>query len=232
MICIAINSIEIIVTQIGLSDQQLKSRGKTMKFENGRLLKSLVVFQVILALSGCASQDSARIADAKAASSAVQVKDDSNRNLVKSSSTVTPKSDTLISSSAVTGESSATRDQSDMKESVGLSKALEQIYFDFDSSALSDDARKSLAKNADILKKNASVDLLIEGNCDERGSDQYNIALGEKRAKAAMKYLVAMGIPERKLSVISYGEEKPAVTGHDENAWHQNRRDEFKVLAK
>ena len=109
--------------------------------------------------------------------------------------------------------------------------AFEKIYFDFDSYVLSQQARDTLSKNAELLKnKEAALKIQIEGNCDERGSDEYNLALGEKRAKAAFNYLVTLGVPADRLSVISYGKEKPADPGHDEAAWAKNRRDEFVVV--
>jgi len=113
-----------------------------------------------------------------------------------------------------------------------LKSELTAIYFDFDSFKLSEPARSSLAKNADLLKKDSAEKVRIEGNCDERGSDEYNLALGEKRAKAAMQYLITLGIPDERLLVISYGKEKPADPGHDESAWAKNRRDEFVVISK
>ena len=128
------------------------------------------------------------------------------------------------------GKEAAAKVEPQSKEQ--LTSALEKIYFDFDSSALSDQARKTLTSNADYLRKSAAAKLSIEGNCDERGSAEYNIALGEKRAKTAMKYLVTMGIPEDHLATVSYGKEKPADQGHDEAAWAKNRRDEFVILSK
>ena len=113
-----------------------------------------------------------------------------------------------------------------------LTSELEKIYFDFDSFALSNEARKALANNAGLLRKGAAAKLRIEGNCDERGSAEYNIALGEKRAEAAKKYLVSMGVPADRLATVSYGKEKPADQGHDESAWAKNRRDEFTILSK
>lgn len=112
-----------------------------------------------------------------------------------------------------------------------MRKALENIYFDFDSSTLSDTARQALSRNFETLKKNPPVKIRIEGHCDERGSDDYNLALGERRAQAAFRYLTSLGIPAGRLSTISYGNEKPADRGHDEAAWAKNRRDEF-VIAK
>ncbi len=108
-----------------------------------------------------------------------------------------------------------------------LSAGLERVYFDFDSAGLSAAARHTLAKNAEVLKRNGGLKVRIEGNCDERGSDEYNLALGEKRARAAMQYLTTMGISADRLSTISFGKEKPAEAGHDEAAWAKNRRDEF-----
>lgn len=109
--------------------------------------------------------------------------------------------------------------------------ALEKVYFDFDSYVLSAAARDTLNKNsAYLLKKNPTAKVQIEGHCDERGSDEYNLALGEKRAKAALNYLITLGVPASRLSFISYGKEKPSDPGHDEAAWAKNRRDEFVVI--
>jgi peptidoglycan-associated lipoprotein len=107
------------------------------------------------------------------------------------------------------------------------SSELATIYFDFDSTVLTQASRDILNKNAGILKGNNTIKIKIEGHCDERGSDEYNLALGERRAKSAMNYLVTLGVKPDRLSIISYGEEKPADPGHDEAAWAKNRRDEF-----
>lgn len=109
--------------------------------------------------------------------------------------------------------------------------SLERIFFDFDSYVLTQSARDTLSKNAEWLLKNSSAKLQIEGHCDERGSDEYNLALGEKRAKAAEKYLSTLGVPKERLSTISYGKEKPLDPGHGEAAWAKNRRDEF-IISK
>jgi peptidoglycan-associated lipoprotein len=121
-----------------------------------------------------------------------------------------------------TGESAITAD---------LQKAFEKIYFDFDSSTLSGNARKSLAMNFAVLMQNPLPRIRVEGNCDERGSDEYNLALGERRAQAAVRYLTTLGVPADRFSIISYGKEKPTVPGHDETALAKNRRDEF-VISK
>uniref|UniRef100_C6DY86 Peptidoglycan-associated protein n=1 Tax=Geobacter sp. (strain M21) TaxID=443144 RepID=C6DY86_GEOSM len=109
--------------------------------------------------------------------------------------------------------------------------ALETIYFDFDSSLLNDAARATLVANLEKLKANPKASLRIEGHSDERGSDDYNLALSERRAQSAKKYLQALGFPAEKLSVLGYGEERPAVKGESEEFWAKNRRDEF-VIAR
>jgi peptidoglycan-associated lipoprotein len=104
---------------------------------------------------------------------------------------------------------------------------LDTIYFDYDSFVLSADARKILEKNARLLRNDTAEKIVIKGHTDERGSDAYNLALGERRARAAYNYLVALGIPADRLSILSYGEEQPAVSGHDEESWARNRRAQF-----
>lgn len=105
---------------------------------------------------------------------------------------------------------------------------MKTIYFAFDSYELSEESKLTLQANADWMKTHPSANVVIEGNCDERGSDAYNMALGENRARAASNYLVSLGVPAESIRIISYGEERPAVMGHDESAWSKNRRDDFK----
>lgn len=109
-------------------------------------------------------------------------------------------------------------------------KALARIYFDFDSYVLSQKSRDTLYNNAEYLLKKYQGKVRLEGHCDERGSDEYNLALGENRAKAAMNYLITLGVPAEQLSIVSYGKERPLVNEHNEEAWAQNRRVEFEVV--
>jgi len=105
---------------------------------------------------------------------------------------------------------------------------LETVYFDFDKSAIREDSAQTLRKNAGIIKQNADWgQITIEGNTDERGSEEYNLALGERRAVAVKRYLVDLGVPASRLRTVSFGEAKPAVPGHDETAWRYNRRSDF-----
>ena len=105
------------------------------------------------------------------------------------------------------------------------------IYFDYDSDALSEAARQSLEGKLAILNANPSLRIRIAGHADERGSDTYNLTLGQRRAAAAKRYLVQRGVAEGRIEVVSYGEERPVATGSDESAWAQNRRDEFEIIA-
>jgi peptidoglycan-associated lipoprotein len=103
----------------------------------------------------------------------------------------------------------------------------QDIRFDFDKSFIREDAKPTLAKIADYMKKNAGAKLSIEGYCDERGTAEYNMALGDRRANSAKKYLVSLGVPAGALSTISFGKEKPLDPGHTEEAWAKNRRAHF-----
>jgi peptidoglycan-associated lipoprotein len=114
----------------------------------------------------------------------------------------------------------------------GKAGGLKTIYFGFDSSELSTDTKDALKANAEYLKASSTVDVQVEGHCDERGGRQYNLALGERRAKAVRDYLIALGVESKRLSTISYGSERPKAEGSDESAWSQNRRANFVVTAK
>ena len=104
---------------------------------------------------------------------------------------------------------------------------LQSIYFDFDKSFIREDARPVMKANAEWLKANPAVKIKIEGNCDERGTKEYNQALGQRRATSAKKYLTDLGISAHRISLISYGKEKPICTEHNEECWQKNRRDDF-----
>jgi peptidoglycan-associated lipoprotein len=103
-------------------------------------------------------------------------------------------------------------------------KVGDRVFFDLDSSQLSAEAQQTLSNQAAFLKQNANLNITIEGHADERGTREYNIALGERRATAAKKFLAGLGISGNRIATISYGKERPAVAGSDESAWSQNRR--------
>ena len=112
-----------------------------------------------------------------------------------------------------------------------LDKALEQlrnvsVFFEFDSATLTKDAQERLTNVGNVLTAHPELKVRIEGNCDERGSEQYNLALGQRRADSAKKYLAGLGVQPQQITAISFGAEKPKAQGHDEEAWKQNRRDD------
>lgn len=109
----------------------------------------------------------------------------------------------------------------------GALAGLKTIYFDYDKYNLRDDAKATLEADAKILIDNPKSRVVIEGHCDERGTTEYNLALGEKRASATRDFLIRLGVDPAQLSIISYGEERPAAFGHDEDSWSQNRRSQF-----
>ncbi len=112
------------------------------------------------------------------------------------------------------------------------SGTLADIYFDFDRSDIRPDAKQTLEGNSQWLKVNARGRIKIEGNCDERGTTEYNLALGQRRAEAAKRFLVASGVDASRISTISYGEERPVCTDHQESCWSKNRRDHFGAESK
>jgi peptidoglycan-associated lipoprotein len=114
----------------------------------------------------------------------------------------------------------------------GTAGGLKTVYFDFDSASFGSNTRSVLKNNADYLKSKPSVDVQIEGHADERGSKQYNLALGERRAKAVKEQLVVLGVPAKRITTISYGSEHPAQEGSSEGAWSKNRRANFVITAK
>ena len=117
-------------------------------------------------------------------------------------------------------------------EQVNLEKPLADVYFELDQSAIRDEARAPLQKDADWMKKWTSTQVTIEGHCDSRGSSEYNLALGSRRADAVKSYLASLGIAENRITVVSKGKEQPFCTDENESCWQQNRRGHFLITAK
>jgi peptidoglycan-associated lipoprotein len=117
--------------------------------------------------------------------------------------------------------------QGDLEQNVG-----DRVFFELDSSQLTSEAQDTLNRQAGWLKQYTNLSISVEGHCDERGTREYNIALGERRAAATKSYLVSLGIPANRVSTISYGKERPAVVGSDESSWSQNRRAVTVVTSK
>ena len=113
------------------------------------------------------------------------------------------------------------------KKPIKPSANLQRVHFDFDRSNIKPEYEPVLRGNAAWMQSNSNAVVTVEGHCDERGSVEYNIALGDRRAHSAKNYLMNLGVPGGRLNTISYGKERPLCTQHDESCWWQNRRDEF-----
>jgi peptidoglycan-associated lipoprotein len=151
----------------------------------------------------------------------------------KSSDTVRPGNDQGGGTKESDATSSSLKALQEGKPPVTpASSPLKDAFFDFDSYDLSADARSVLRGNAEWLKSNPSVRVEIEGHCDERGTNEYNLALGAKRAQAARDYLVSLGLATDRLSTTSYGEEIPVCQQHSEDCWRQNRRARFVIVQR
>lgn len=117
-------------------------------------------------------------------------------------------------------------------EQLNAEKPLADVFFDYDKSDVKEEGRGVLAKDADWLKRWSSVKVTIEGHCDSRGTPEYNLALGERRANAVKSYLASLGVPADRLTVVSKGKEQPFCNEENEACWSQNRRGHFIITAK
>jgi len=138
---------------------------------------------------------------------------------------VSPKTDTIATDTL----------PNDIEELNRVAQArgyIQDAFFEFNDSTLTADAQSALTSSATWLKKNPQYNLLIEGHCDERGTEQYNLALGDRRANQSKEYLVTLGIDSGRIRTVSYGEERPFDPGHNEAAWAKNRRDHLVLVGK
>ena len=168
-----------------------------------------VVFSAVFALAGCSSTTA--------------------KPELSSPAPASPPAESKAESipAPATGRSSLEAFQRGESTATPASSPLKEVYFDFDRYDLRTDARETLKANGDWLKANPSAAVEIEGHCDERGTNEYNMALGAKRAQAVMDYLTRVGVAANRLSTISYGEEVPVCEEHTEECWQKNRRDRF-----
>ncbi len=143
-----------------------------------------------------------------------------------------PSDGTALEDGSAGGDSAAAAPSMSAGDSSAPAPELETVYFGFDSFSLSNEGRAALQKDAQWLTENPTASIQVEGHCDERGTTEYNLALGERRANAAKEYLQKLGVDAARISVISYGEERPLESGHDEAAWAKNRRASFVLLSR
>jgi peptidoglycan-associated lipoprotein len=140
----------------------------------------------------------------------------------------TPVAEPTITVPAMPDDSIASKSLDDLNRD----SPLRPLFFELDSSEVSAEGQRLLQENAAVMKKYPAWQVTIEGHCDERGTAEYNLALGERRALAAKNYLVSLGIPADKVKTVSYGKEFPFDPGHDDAAWSKNRRAHFVITAK
>lgn len=178
-------------------------------------LAILVLLAFTLAVGGCAKKKTTSTPPG----AQVQVKDES-----KWTPPPPPVKKPVVDEAALAAEA----ERRARTEAVEELKSV-TIHFDFDSYELSQEARAILALKANIMRRYSDVNVVIEGHCDERGTEEYNLALGERRARAAYEHLVILGVAPERMSLVSFGEERPVNTAHNETAWAENRRDEFIV---
>ena len=157
-------------------------------------------------------------------------------NLPRATTTAPSRPTSVAETDPRGGEISAVSDPDNIYgrtlDEINADSPLRDVPFDFDSAVLLESARPILDRTAEWLQSYSTVTLLVEGHCDERGTVEYNLALGERRATAAYNYLVSLGIPASRLKTISYGKEFPLDPGHTEEAWARNRRAHFEVTSK
>jgi peptidoglycan-associated lipoprotein len=183
-------------------------------------LVSCGLVTIILAAAGCAPSATNKpepgAASSAAAKPAAQTPGEGQRGATSESTTQ--------------GQSSLDQLREGKPPVTPASSPLKEIFFTFDRYDLEGDARETLKVNADWLKRNPAARIEIEGHCDERGTNEYNLALGAKRAQAAKDYLITLGISTERLSTISYGEEIPVCKEQNESCWRQNRRARFVII--
>ena len=179
---------------------------------------ALAAFAALSLASGCSSKPKAKSASSSASSTSSQAPSGPSER-VPDPTDITVSPDASGADAAISAEDMNRRGY------------LKDVFFDLDRSEVRGDQREALDQNAAWLRKRPEVRIVIEGHCDERGTAQYNMALGERRAQTVMDYLVALGIPASRIQVMSYGKERPFTRGHDDKSWAQNRRGHFVVTA-
>ena len=184
-----------------------------------RLLTGLMflLFAAMLFVGGCATKSS----DSAPGEQPVQVQDGYDYGKAQQQETTQPEG-SLQESELSAQQQAAQRQQA-------VEQGAERIFFDFDSYELSAQARSVLQQKADLMKKLRGMTMVVEGHCDERGTEEYNLALGERRARAAYEFMILLGVSPERMSIVSFGEERPLDAAHNETAWAKNRRDEFRV---
>jgi peptidoglycan-associated lipoprotein len=186
----------------------------------------LIVCFSVMAMTGCAKKSGVK-------EQAVSAEDQAAADRAKAEADAKARADQAARLAAEQKAKEAEMKVAPQAEATAKEEiTFKDVLFDFDKFSLKPEGRDTLKELAAWLTKNDGKSVLIEGNCDERGTTEYNLALGERRAKEAMKYLVELGVNAKTIKTISYGKERPVDPGHTEEAWAKNRRDHFVVTSK
>jgi peptidoglycan-associated lipoprotein len=195
-----------------------------MKMRKSIIFLSLIVF--VMAYAGCAEKQIIKSEGTAYTQNESAIKKNGQSGTAGKSANQNEQNNTVSKSTK----------QSNSKEQTARAQAVSQttsdltdIHFDFDSYSIRPEDRKILSRHADYLLKNKNIKIVIEGHCDERGTSEYNLALGNRRAQEAKKFLVNSGVTSKRIETISYGMERPLDPAHNEEAWVKNRRDKFVI---
>lgn len=184
---------------------------------------ALVLMAVLFALWGCPKK--AEMSASRDTSAEAAAKADDERKAAEATAAAKAAEDARLAREARMAEEAKARELA-----AAAAAGLQPIYFEYDRSDIRDGSAQAMKTNADWLKAHAQVNIRIEGNCDERGTKEYNLALGQRRTANARKYLTDLGISAGRISLLSYGKEKPLCTDRTEACWKKNRRDDFIVM--
>ena len=198
-------------------------------------LLTICAATMLLAACETASTDSNEVVGSSSGTSSgsdavASASSNTSESGASASSNISSSSSTSASSGSSVSESGSTSAESDVQSAEEmLAKVGSTVYFDYDESSLTSEAQATLDRQAAFLKANPSIRIVIEGHCDERGTREYNLALGDRRASAASDYLVAKGVNASRLTTISFGKERPVVGGSNETSYAMNRRSMSKI---
>lgn len=196
-------------------------------FKKGRLIIIIaMILGIAFIVTGCAKK---KIVSAPTGEKEEIYSEMEDRNATQRELERKRKAEEGVEEYQLTEKQRIEKEQRDKVEADIEQTLKKRIHFDFDSFELKQEAREILKQKAKLLKEYKDLNVVIEGHCDERGTDEYNLALGERRARAAYEFLVLLGVDPERLNIISYGEEKPLDPGHNESAWAKNRRAEFRI---
>ncbi len=179
-----------------------------------KLFKGFIIALPVVTMMACSSNNQDAMSEAEANKAAMEQAEADRRAAEEREA------------AAIAAQAQKAKDMKEMetRNTLDMLKGEQTVYFDFDTAKLDSDSYSTLAKHADFLAKNPGQSIVIEGHCDSRGTPEYNIALGERRAKSIETYLMNSGVSGSQISIVSYGEEKPAVNGTTEAAFAKNRR--------